>query len=172
MDPASAHAGLSTAKAAIGVAVIMAGATAYLSAAGALGIEPYYMGFLFALHFGAFEKMNPRLFVPALLGAFTGIANAGALALLPALLGPTPGLVIATGITLFGTFCLLKGWFRSVVNTGYLLFLTVATIPALQAPPSFLGMAAAVCLGAVFMGAVVLIGGAMARRAAKAASVV
>lgn len=165
MDPTPppAPTGLSATMAAIGVVVIVVGVAAYLYLSSALHIEPYYGGFLFGLLFGAIKKMDPKQFLPMLLGSLVGIANAAALALLPVALGPQVGPAVALAITLTGTFCLLRGWLRIIINHAYLVFVTVATIPALQQPAPFVGMAASVLLGAAFLVVVVLVARVMAR---------
>ena len=76
----------------------------------------------------------------------------------------TVGLAIALGVIALSVYALIMNWVPMLVNYAFMLMLTIATIPALQAERRFVGMAASIVLAAALMGGVILIGGLVARR--------
>lgn len=141
---------------AIGVAV-------YIGIATALGIAPLYAGFLFAFYFGGIQRGAPRAYPAALIGMLGGLLTAALLHILPGLFG-TAGLVVPLLAIVLAVYALLLGWAPTLVNNGFMLMLTIGTIPAVQREAAFAGMACAILLVAAMMGALLLAGGMLARR--------
>ena len=61
-------------------------------------------------------------------------------------------------------------WVPILVNYAFMLMLTIATIPVVQADGRFIGMAASILLAAALMGSLILVGGIVAKRKARGAT--
>jgi hypothetical protein len=74
------------------------------------------------------------------------------------------------------TYMLIMGWLPIAVNTTTMIFLTVGTIPAVHAylgasvPSNIIGAYCGLGLGAVFFGALGLIGAQIGKRRAASAA--
>lgn len=154
----------------LGFAVAVAG---YLALAHTLGLLSTFAGMLLVFYLFACKSGEFRALPSALLGGLGGILT-GALFVLP---GIEPGLSALLGLAavLVALYFMLTGFIPQVFNQAYMLLVTVATIPALMAPPQHVGMALAITLSAAYFGAILgglkLLGNWKARRDAKAAQV-
>jgi hypothetical protein len=63
-------------------------------------------------------------------------------------------------------YCQLMGWQPLFVNTATMLFLTVATMPALQMHGNFVSVFSGFGIGVVFFSALVIIGNKLKERTA------
>lgn len=140
---------------------------AYLAIGFAIGLEPLFAGFLFSLYWGAFKGMALPEFWPALAGSLAGLGLAALMHVLPLHIG-IAGMAIALLLIVAAVYLyILQAW-PFVANHALLLFLTVGTIPALQAQADFAAMAAAVLLGAAYCGGLALLMGKISGRGTSA----
>ena len=130
-----------------------------------LGVHDSWAAFLFLLCWTMVEKGSIENFPRALIGALVG-ASAGALfALLPLWLGET-GAIAFLGVVLVLTYMLIMGWLPIAVNTTTMIFLTVGTIPHVASGADIPDVFTAIALGAVYFGAIGLIGAQISKRRA------
>jgi len=148
---------------------VVIGVAAYIAAGSALGIEPLYAGFAFSLYFGGIKHSDPQEFPAALMGSLGGLLTAALLHILPEHFG-SAGMAVALLVILAAIYALLMGWVPVLVNYGYMLMLTIATIPAVKEEAAFVGMACSILLAAALMGALLLAGRFAARRTGTTAS--
>lgn len=116
----------------------------------ALGITDTWVSFLFLTYWAMVEQLKLERLPKCILGALVGLLAAYGLQALPHLMGPGGGFALAIGAILVLVYCLIMGWWPIAVNTCAMLFLTVATIPAIQAGAGFLTLFAALGTGAVY----------------------
>lgn len=163
MDQEPAIARIRPLQGLIVLVLVIVGIGLYLVFGRLLGIVPLYAGFAFSLYFGGIRQSAPNELPAALFGSLGGVVVAAMLALLPGMIGPF-GLAIALGAIALSVYCLIMAWVPLLVNYAFMLMLTIATIPSVQAEKRFVGMAASILLAAALMGLVLLIGGLVARR--------
>lgn len=168
MDPSNGHSRLGPGKGLIVLIGVIVGVGAYMGLGAALGIVPLYAGFAFSLYFGGMKGADPRELPGALVGSLGGVLTAALLHLLPEQIG-TAGLVIALALILGAIYALVMGWATTLINNGFMLMLTIGTIPPVQAQADFTGMAFSIILAAAMMGLLLFIGGVMATRSKKTA---
>jgi hypothetical protein len=136
----------------------------------ALGIADGWVGFLFLLYWGGIEQMRFEKLPNCIVGALLGLALAYGLQALPASLG-LAGWVLFGGAILASVYCLIMGWWPIAVNNSAMLFLTVGTIPVVQAGTGFPKLFPALGIGvAYFAGLGWLVQVLMQRSARKQAS--
>lgn len=161
--------GVSSGKALIGIGIITVVVAAYFAVCIALGISTPYAGLLFSFYFGGVEKLDKNAFLPAVVGSLGAIAVSAALHLMPQSFGAW-GVAPPLLVIIFSVFCLLTGLLGIIFNPAFMLFLTVITIPAISATENFVSMACSVLVGAVFMGANLLLVDFLARQKSQAPS--
>src|SRR3984893_861972 len=105
----------------------------------ALGITDIWVGFLFLSYWGGVEQLKLEQLPKCILGALVGLLAAYGLQALPHSMG-SAGFALALGAILILVYCVSMGWWPIAVNTCAMLFLTVATIPMLQAGPGLLNL--------------------------------
>ena len=148
----------------IALLCVIAGVVFYLWLGGLLGIAPLYAGFAFSLYFGGLKQSAPGELAPSVVGSLGGVGVAAMLALLPGVLG-TAGYAVALGTIALSVYFLIMGWLPVLVNYAFMLLLTIATISALPKDGKlFVGMAESILLGAALMGALIVLGGLVAKR--------
>jgi hypothetical protein len=103
----------------------------------ALGISDNWVGFLFLTYWGSVEQLKLDRLPKCILGALVGLLAAYGLQALPHLMGRGAGLALAIGAIVALVYCVIMASWPIAVNTCTMLFLTVATIPAIQAHPGF-----------------------------------
>ena len=132
-----------------GVIVVVAG---FIALCGALGNTEFYAGFLFLLSWSALEHAKIEKLPNVALGAAFGIALGLALhSLTTGPLGPSGGIYFL-GIMLPVMYCQIMGWLSLFVNFTAMTFLTVVTIPHIQAHGDFRNTVIALVLGIVYFG--------------------
>jgi hypothetical protein len=114
-----------------------------------LAITPIFMSFLFATYWGAIKHMAPTDFYPAIGGALVGIGMAYLFYILSLALGVVGSILGLAVLTVF-LFLLATQWVPTFINASFVLFLTVAAIPAVSKEHDFLGMAEAVVAAALY----------------------
>ncbi|WP_157215164.1 hypothetical protein [Flavisphingomonas formosensis] len=144
---------------------------AYVGLNMALGIAEGWAGFLFLLCWSMIEKGSLDRFAHALVGALIGAGTAALMKVGPEMMGPTGGMVLFLGVVLLLIYAIVMGWFALGVNTTTMVFLTVGTIPYVEKGAEPAGIFLGIASGAVFFGALGLIGAQIGkRRQAKATS--
>lgn len=114
----------------------------------ALRVAQLWAGFVFLLFWGQeqfkFEKLSA-----CVLGALCGLGVAYAVQVLPPALGPA-GLALIVGLIPVMMYCAVMGWLAVAINTTCWAFLTIGTIPVIQAQVDFPGSFAALALGVAY----------------------
>ena len=128
---------------------VMAAIAIFIALNYALGISDNWVGFLFLTYWGSVEQMKLEQLPKCILGALVGLLAAYGLQALPPLMG-LAGFALALGVILVLVYCLIMGWWPIAVNTCAMLFLTVTTIPMLQAGPGLLKLFPALGTGVAY----------------------
>jgi hypothetical protein len=139
------------------IAIIVALA-AYIGLAVLLHIEAVFAGSLFLFFWTGVEKAAPAAFVPTLVGALGGIANAGLFhpAVASSLaIDPTMAVIAGLVVLVLALYLLLMQKLSVLCNQSYMLFVTVGAIPLLPDLKIFVSMVEAVFLSAAFFGCIV-----------------
>jgi hypothetical protein len=124
----------------------------FLVLCGAFGNSEFYAGFLFLFCWAALEQGKLAKLPHAALGGAFGLALGYALhVLLTGRLGMAGGYVFGA-LLLPVIYCQLMGWLAIVVNFTSMAFLTVVTIPHIQAHGDFRTTAFALVFGIVYFG--------------------
>lgn len=146
------------------VVIVVAG---FLGLTAAFGNHEAWAGFLFLLYWSMVEGMKTEALPKSILGALLGLGIASLLFLLPDRLGSTPGLLAFLVVILVLVYLQLRGRLPIAINPATMIYLTVATIPHVQAHASFTHTLVALLLGVAYFGGLALIvTGVMKRRAA------
>jgi hypothetical protein len=137
---------------------MLAGAVAliggYLALCALLGNAEYYAGFVFLVCWTALEHGRLARLPHTLLGAALGIGLGYALHwLLASPLGVEGGYVFGL-LVLPLIYCQLMGWIAWLVNFTTMVFLTVVTIPYIQAHADFGDMFLGLLAGTLYFGLV------------------
>lgn len=147
-------------------AVVVIGAFVALNYA--MGVADTWVGFLFALYWAGLERSNFKRFPHCLLGAAAGLTAAFLLRELPLRFGSVALVPCLIGVMLLVYFQIM-GWCAMVVNMTTMLFLAVATIPAVHASGQYPKQLIALAVGAGYFALVLWIVKELARRRAGAA---
>lgn len=151
-----------------GAAVVVAIAVVvvcYILLASQLKLPEFWAGFLWLFYWAGIEHMNFERFADSVTGALVGLLTALALHVFPEQAG-TAGLVGALGIVVLLVYCSVMGWMKMLVNNATMLFLTVATVPAIQSSVNFSHVFGALLVGVVFFGGLLWLGSVIGRRLA------
>jgi len=144
---------------------VMAAIAIFIALNYALGITDNWVGFLFLTYWGSVEQLKLEQLPKCILGALVGLLAAYGLQALPPLMGPA-GFALALGVILVLVYCLIMGWWPIAVNTCAMLFLTVTTIPVLQAGPGLLKLFPALGTGVAYFALLAWIIQALTKRSA------
>lgn len=136
------------------VVIVVAG---FLVLTAAVGNHEAWAGFLFLLYWSMVEGMKPESLPKSIVGALVGLGIASLLFLLPERLGNTPGLLAFLVVILVLVYLQLRGRLPLAINAATMIFLTVATIPHVQAHASFTQTLGALLLGVAYFGGLALI---------------
>ncbi len=141
----------------IAIIVALAG---YIGLAVLLHIAAIFAGSLFLFFWTGVEKAAPAAFVPTLVGALGGIANAALFH--PAVassfaIDPTWAAIAGLVVLVLVLYLLLMQKASVLCNQAYMLFITVAAIPLLPDLKIFTSMVESVFLSAAFFGCIVWI---------------
>lgn len=139
---------------------------AYIAAAIALHLSEPWAGFLFLLYWSMAEHAKLDRIAASAIGAFVGMGTAAMMALLPPAIGMGPGMAIFMAVVLVLVYAIIMGWAPIAVNMATMLFLTVGTIPHVQAQADFGQVFLGVVAGIVFFGGLAAIAAAVTRKKA------
>lgn len=154
------------------VAAIILLVGGFLALCALLGIPDAWAGFLFSLCWGLIEKLDPEALPRTVVGSLVGLGVASLLVFLPTTLGMVWGSVIAVSITLVMIYLQVRGQAFLAVNASTMVFLTVATVPHIQAHAKPSNVLFALLLGVAYFGALGwLVIAAGKRKAAASATV-
>lgn len=117
----------------LGVVVVVGG---FIALNAAFGIHEYWAGFLFLLYWAGIEHMEFEKLPACIVGALLGLLMGWLLLMLPVWFGQTGGFIFL-GLVLALVYCQVMGWVPVAVNLMTMLFLTVGTVPAVQAEVNF-----------------------------------
>lgn len=131
-----------------------------------LGIEPLFAGFLFALYWTAIKGGDFKEFLPTLVGGLGGLGLAAALHHLPLIYGPN-GLYAALAAIVLAIFLQVRNTVPVLINTPFMLYLTVGTIPAVGKMEDYPGMAFALLIAAAFAGGLMWLMGRLSGNSSK-----
>lgn len=122
-----------------------------------LGITEVWVSFLFLLYWAGISHSKMEALPSCIVGAAFGLLLAYALQQLPLMLGAN-GLWMFLAVILMVVYCQIVGWLTLAINMTAMLFLTVGTIPLIQAgfkfPQLLLGLAA----GVIYFGGLIWAG--------------
>ncbi|MFH2044668.1 MAG: hypothetical protein ABIK92_05940 [Pseudomonadota bacterium] len=138
----------------------------YLSITHYLGISEFWAGFLWLFYWAGVEQMSFDRIVDSIIGSTAGLLTAFLLHAFPQVFGTT-GLILALCLVVFLVYCLVMGWAKKLVNNATMLFLTVGTIPHLQADGDFPQMFSALFVGIVFFGGLLWLSGLVGKKLSK-----
>jgi hypothetical protein len=153
----------------LGAVVVLV--TAFLWLSTVLGLTEVWAPFLLLLVWGSVEGLRLERLLPLALGASLGLGTALAMKVLPTDWGTAawwPILLFVLALI----YCQIMQWLGTFVNLATMLFLTVATIPSVQAGNSFAGTFAALACGVLFFGGLAWLGRWLKLRSARQATVV
>jgi hypothetical protein len=143
---------MTTSKAIATLVAIVVVVVAFIVLTLSLGIQDYWAGFLFLFYWGTTEHLKLDRLPYAALGSVGGLT----LAMAPAWLTPWMGAGSATAamivVMLLCIFALIKGVATLFCNSAMMLFLTVATIPAVVSHATPTGLYSALVAGILFFG--------------------
>ena len=163
---AGAASGLSPAAGLLTLGAVAVVIAIFIALNYALGIADNWVGLLFLTYWGSVEQLKLERLPKCILGALVGLLAAYGLQALPQLMGAGPGFALAIGAIVMLVYCLIVGWWPIAVNACAMFFLTVATIPAIQAGPGMLKLFPALGTGVAYFGVLGWITSAFARRSA------
>ena len=144
-------------------AVVVVGS--YIALNYVLAIADMWVGFLFALYWGGLERSNFKKLPDCIVGAAVGLTVAYFLHALPLALGAAALAPCIAGVIVM-VFFQIMGWFVVAINMTTMLFLTVATIPSIQASSQYPQLMISMTLGALYFSIVVWIANQISRRLA------
>ena len=144
-------------------AVVVVVAT-YLLLNHAMGLTESWAGFLFLVCW-AVSVLDPSKLAECAIGAFVGVLVAYAMQALPPVLGIV-AFVPILAVILAMVYCQIMGWIKVLVNLTTMTFLTIASMPLVQAHVSFPNLFATLAFGVAYFAGLVLAGRWFARRAA------
>jgi uncharacterized membrane-anchored protein YitT (DUF2179 family) len=158
---------LSPGKGLLVLIVIMSMVAIFIQLLHAVGVADLWVPFLFLLYWGMFEKTEVKAIPRCIAGALMGLLLGYLLKTLPLMFGAAGGMMFL-GIIFALIYCQLMGWLQLAINAMTMLFLTVATIPSIQAEFKPVDILIALALGVVyFCGVITLAKIVIARRASR-----
>lgn len=163
-NSAQATARMSRVQGLLLLAAVVVCVAIYLTLNHAMGLTESWCGFLFLVCW-AVSHMDLSKLAACAVGAFVGVLVAYALQRLPPVLGPV-AFVPILGVILVMVYCQIMGWLTVMVNLTTMTFLTIASMPLVQAHVSFPNLLATLALGVAYFAGLVLIGRWFTQRAA------
>jgi hypothetical protein len=136
-------------------AVVVIVAT-YLLLNHAMGLTESWAGFLFLVCW-AVSQLDVSKLAECAIGAFVGVLVAYAIQRLPPVLGMI-AFVPILGVILAMVYCQIMAWLTMLVNLTTMTFLTIASMPLVQAHVSFPNLFATLAFGVAYFGGLVLVG--------------
>jgi branched-subunit amino acid transport protein AzlD len=114
-----------------------------------LGITEVWVAFLFLLYWAGLDHAQMETLPKAIVGAAVGLLIAYSLQQLPLSMG-NAGLGVFLAIILVLVYFQIVGWLTLAVNMSTMLFLTVGTIPPIQAAFNFQALLMALGAGIIY----------------------
>jgi hypothetical protein len=133
-------------------AIVVVGS--FVALTSALAIADVWVGFLFALYWGGIEHADFRKLPHCAVGAALGLTVAYGLHALPQVMGTAAWGPCIAAIVLLVYFQIM-GWFTVAINMVTMLFLTVATIPMIQAGTQYPKLMISLAFGALYFACVI-----------------
>jgi hypothetical protein len=155
-NSAQANAQMSPVKGLLVLAAVAVFVATYLMLNHAMGLTESWSGFLFLVCW-AVSHMDLSKLTDCAVGAFVGVLTAYALQRLPPLLGVV-AFVPLLCVILAMVYCQIMGWLTVMVNLTTMTFLTIASMPLVQAHVSFPNLFATLAFGVAYFAGLVLIG--------------
>ncbi|MFC3173128.1 hypothetical protein ACFOD9_02565 [Novosphingobium bradum] len=144
-----------------GVVLAIAG---FIALGAGLGLHKIHGGLLFITYWTGIRNADPAAFGPSLAGSLGGVAMAAGL--LYGIQAGGVGVALWAVVMLAAMYALILGRLAGLVNMAMMLFLTIGTIPVMQAWDELAGMALSTLYAGVLCGAGLWL---VRRRAARAA---
>lgn len=145
---------LSPGKGLLLLVILMTMVAIFIQVTHVIGINDIWVPFLFLLYWGMFEKTDIKTIPRCIVGALTGLLMGYLLKTLPLTFGATGGMIFL-GIIFALIYCQLMGWLKIAINGMTMLFLTVSTIPSIQAEFNAIHYLIALALGAIYFCSVI-----------------
>lgn len=146
------------------LAVVAALIVAFIMLCRLFDVKNFWVGILFLFYWAGIEQSRLGKLLPVSLGAFTGLALCLAVLSLPQLLGPETGGWVLLGILSLVVYLLILGKLTFAINQTTMLFLTVGSIPVVQAGVAISELFMSLALGILFFGFLGGLGALLARR--------
>jgi hypothetical protein len=162
---AQAAAGFTPAVGLLVLAAVAVEIALFITLTFALGIAHSWVAFLFLLYWGGIEQMKFEKLPNCIVGALLGLALAYGIRTLPAFFGPAVWVLILGAILVLVYFAIMH-WWPLVVNNATMLFLTVGTIPAVQAGAQVPSLLPAFGFGVAYFAALAWLAQLLVRRSA------
>lgn len=157
---------LSPGKGLLLLVIVMTMVAIFIQLMHVTGINDIWVPFLFLLYWGMFEKTDVKTIPRCIAGALMGLLMGYLLKTLPLTFGPTGGMIFL-GIVFVLIYCQLMGWLSVAINGMTMLFLTVTTIPSIQAEFNPIHYLIALALGVVYFCSVITLAKLLMARLAK-----
>lgn len=138
------------------VAVILAIA-GFVALGHALALSPLYAGFLLLWYWATVDKLDFQAAPATIAGAIGGAATAWALQFATQT-GSTAGIIMILAMIVVALFVQIMNYLPVLINSAYMLFLTVACAPLIQGGERFEQVAAVILLSAVYFGGLIWVG--------------
>ena len=153
---APSHAGITPVKGLLVLAAVVVVVALYLILNYAMGLTESWAGFIFLVCW-ALSQMDVSELASCAVGAFAGVLVGYAIQTLPPVLGPA-ALAPILCLILAMVYCQIMGWLKLIVNLTTMTFLTIASMPVVQAHVSFPNVFATLAFGVGYFAGLVLIG--------------
>jgi hypothetical protein len=138
------------------LAAVVVFVATYLLLNHAMGLTESWAGFLFLVCW-AVSQLDLSKLAECAIGAFVGVLVAYAMQRLPPVLGLVAYVPIL-GVISVMVYCQIMGWLTMMVNLTTMTFLTIASMPLVQAHVSFPNLFATLAFGVAYFAGLVLIG--------------
>jgi hypothetical protein len=155
-NSAQATSRMSPVKGLLLLAAVVVFVAIYLTLNHAMGLTESWAGFLFLVCWAVSHMALSKL-TECAVGAFVGVLAAYALQRLPPVLGVVASVPILC-LILAMVYCQIMGWLTVMVNLTTMTFLTIASMPLVQAHVSFPNLFATLAFGVAYFAGLVLIG--------------
>ncbi|MGB9331461.1 MAG: hypothetical protein WCB10_11900 [Steroidobacteraceae bacterium] len=158
------HAGITPVKGLLVLAAIVVVVAMYLTLNYAMGLTESWAGFIFLVCW-AVSQMDLSELASCAVGAFAGVLVGYAIQTLPPVLGPA-ALAPILCLILAMVYCQIMGRLKLIVNLTTMTFLTIASMPLVQAHVSFPNVFATLAFGVIYFAGLVAMGRWFVKRAA------
>lgn len=143
-------------KALVALLVLIGVIFVFEAVATLFGVTELFAGYIFALYFAGLKHCDPTELPAAAIGMLGGLALASMFHDLPAQWGGT-GLAVVLVLLLVAIYLLMLERAQLLINYGFMIMLSIGTIPAVQEHSRFDHMAYALLMAIVAIGAPVIV---------------